>query len=443
MAGSATQRLWCSRAAKADLFIRGARVIDPVSGRDEVLDVLVAKGKIGAVGAGLEAPEGIHVREADGCLLIPGLVDLHAHLREPGGEEAEEIATGTAAAAAGGYVAVFAMANTDPVIDNAGLLEGLAQRARSEAVVPLGFHAAVTVGQKGERLTEMVELSEYGVAAFSDDGVPLPDANTLRRALQYASVTGRHIAVHAEDRSLTRGGVMHEGAVSARLGLGGMPSIAESMEVERALEVAAYEDARLHLCHISTAASLEHLARAKAAGVPVTAEACPHHLVLGDEAVVTLDPNLKMNPPLRSEADRKALVEAVADGIVDCVATDHAPHCPDDKEVPFEEAPFGVTGLETALTVLYDSLVREGRLGMSTLVERMSTAPAAIAGIPAPSIAEGADADLCLFDPDHTWTLDQKTVRSRSWNSPWWGAELRGRPVLTVAAGRIVWDPGA
>jgi len=440
MAGSATQRLWWSRAARADVLIRGARVIDPANRLDDVLDVHVAKGRVAGLGSGLEVPDDTPVREADGCLLLPGLVDLHAHLREPGGEEAEDISSGTAAAAAGGYVAVFAMANTDPVIDNAGLLEGLSQRAQSEAVVPVGFHAAVTIGQKGEQLTEMVELSDYGVVAFSDDGVPLPNANALRRALQYAKVTGRHIAVHAEDRSLTRGGVMHEGAVSARLGLGGMPSIGESVEVERAVEVAAYEDARLHVCHVSTAASVEHVARAKAAGAPVTAEVCPHHLVLDDEAVVSLDPNVKMSPPLRSEADRAALVSALADGTIDCVATDHAPHCPDDKEVPFEEAPFGVIGLETALPVLYGILVRDGDLDPGVLVQRMSSTPAKIAGISRPSISEGSDADLCLFDPDHAWMLDRGTVRSRSWNSPWWGMELRGRAVLTVAAGRVVWD---
>lgn len=443
MAGTATQRLWCKRAAKADLLVKGARVVDPTTGRDEVKDVLVKRGRIAVVGDGLEPVEGATVHEADGCLLMPGFIDLHAHFRVPGGEDAEDLTSLTAAAAAGGYVAAFGMANTDPVVDNAALLEGLAQRAQAEATVPVGFHAAVTRGLQGEQLTEMVELATAGAMAFSDDGVPLRDADLLRKALQYASVTGRHIAVHAEDRSLTRKGVMHEGAVSARLGLAGMPSIAESIEVERALEVAAYEDARLHVCHVSTAAALEHLARFRERGVPVTAEVCPHHLTLTDEAVVTLDANVKMNPPLRPEADRAALVAALAEGLIDCVATDHAPHCADDKEVPFEEAPFGVIGLGTAFAILYGELVSDGAIDLLTLVDRMSSAPARIAGIPEPSVREGAEAGFCLFDPGDTWTVGRHTLHSRSQNSAWLGKELRGRIILTVAAGHVVWDAGA
>jgi dihydroorotase len=332
------------------------------------------------------------------------------------------------------------MANTDPVIDHAAMLEGLAQRAQTEASIPVGFHAAVSIGQKGEQLTEMVELAEAGAVAFSDDGVPIASANLLRRALQYVKVTGRYIAVHAQDASLTRKAVMHEGAVSARLGLGGMPSVAESIEVERDLELAAYEDAPLHICHISTGAALEHLARFKAAGVRVTAEVTPQHLALTDEAVYSLDPNVKMNPPLRSEADRQALVAALAGGLIDCVATDHAPHCLDDKEVPFEEAPFGVIGLETAFAVLYEALVADGSLDLAVLVERMSQAPARVAGVAAPSIAEGAEANLCLFDPQGAWTVSRQTLRSRSQNSPWLGRELGGRVVLTLAAGHVAWD---
>lgn len=443
MAGTATQRLWCKRAARADLLIKGARVVDPAAGLDDEKDVLISRGRIAAVGEDLDGGRAATVREAEGCLVLPGFVDLHAHFRVPGHEEAEDLESASAAAAAGGYVAVFGMANTDPITDNAAMLQGLAQRAQAEAGIPLGFHAAMTIGLQGERLTEMVELAEVGAVGFSDDGLPPADANLLRRALQYAKVTGRHIAVHPEDRSLTRKGVMHEGAVSARLGLGGMPAIAESIEVERALEVAAYEDARLHLCHLSTAASVEHLARFKALGAPVTAEVCPHHLTLTDETVVTLDPNVKMNPPLRPESDRAALVAALADGLIDCVATDHAPHCADDKEVPFEEAPFGVIGLGSAFSVLYGTLVRDGAIELSTLVERMSGAPARIAGIPLPSLQEGAEANLCLFDPDDTWTVSRYNLRSRSQNSAWLGRELRGRVVLTVAAGHVAWDAGA
>jgi dihydroorotase len=265
----------------------------------------------------------------------------------------------------------------------------------------------------------------------------------LRRALQYAKSTGRHMAVHAEDAALSGKGVMHEGAVSARLGLGGIPAISESIAVALALEVAGYEDARLHLCHLSTAAALEHLARAKEAGLPVTAEVCPHHLVFTDEAVLSLDPNLKMNPPVRQESDRAALVAALASGLIDCVATDHAPHSGEEKEVPFEEAPFGCIGLETAFAVLYDALVGPGALGLPVLVERMSQAPARVMGIPVPTIKDGEEANLCLADPAAGWTVSRQTLRSRSHNSPWLGADLRARVLLTVAAGHVAFEAGA
>jgi len=437
---AAAQRTWCARRAKADVVIKGARVCDPSSGLDDVRDVAVKKGRITQIAATVEPPRGAALHEADGGLLLPGFVDLHAHFRVPGQEESEDLVTATAAAARGGYVAAFGMANTSPVVDNAALLEGLGQRALAEAAVPVGFYAAVSCGLKGEQLTEMVELARAGAVGFSDDGVPIASANLLRRALQYCAVTGRFVAVHAQDATLTRGAVVHEGPISARLGLGGMPSIAESTEVQRDLEIAAYEDARLHLCHVSTAASLKHLERAKTAGVRVTAEVTPHHLALTDEATLSLDSNFKMNPPLRPEADRLALVEALKSGLVDAVATDHAPHQAEDKDVPFEEAAFGIIGLETAFAVLYDALVRPGTLQLSTLVERMSLAPARIAGIEPPVIAEGAEANLCLVDPDLGWTVDRDTLGSRSINSAWLGKRLGARIVLTLAAGQTAWE---
>jgi dihydroorotase len=440
MTAIAPTGLWCSRGTKTELFVRGARVVDPLAGLDDVLDVLVRKGKVAAVGAGLQPPEGVRVVEADGKLLMPGFVDIHAHLRVPGREDEEDLASGTAAAAAGGYVVVFSMANTDPVIDTAPVAQALAREAQERALVPTGFYAAVSRGQRGEQLTEMHELTATGVVGFSDDGLPIDSAYLLRRALQYAGTTGRYVAVHAQDASLTKGGSMHEGAVSARLGVGGMPSIAESAEVARDVEVAGYEDGRLHVCHVSAAATLEHLARAREAGVRVTAEVTPHHLTLTDEAVLSLDPNLKMNPPLRTEADRKALVRALADGHIDCVATDHAPHAPEEKEVPFEEAPFGTIGLETAFAILYDVLVEGGAITLPVLVERMSQAPARIARIPLPTVEEGQDANLCLADPRAGWTVDHSTLRSRSHNSAWLGASLRARVLLTVAAGHLVFD---
>jgi dihydroorotase len=329
------------------------------------------------------------------------------------------------------------------VADTAPVLQSLAQTAQAEALVPVGFFAAMSRGLRGEQLTEMHELAQAGAVAFSDDGRPPANAYLLRRALQYAKLTGRHLAVHAEDAALSGRGVMHEGAVSARLGLGGIPSISESIAVGLALEVAGYEDARLHLCHLSTEAALEHLARAKEAGQAVTAEVCPHHLVFTDEAVLSLDPNLKMNPPVRQESDRAALVAALASGLIDCVATDHAPHSTEEKEVPFEEAPFGCIGLETAFAGLYDVLVEPGALGLPVLVERMSQAPARVMGIRVPTIKEGEEANLCLADPAAGWTVSRQTLRSRSHNSPWLGADLRARVLLTVAAGHVAFEAGA
>jgi dihydroorotase len=286
----------------------------------------------------------------------------------------------------------------------------------------------------------MGELGAAGAVGFSDDGRPLGTAALTRRALQYVKVSGRFVAIHAQDDSLFKGGQMHEGPASARLGLTGIPSLCESLDVSRSLDIAAYEDARLHVCHVSTAASLEALARAKEAGVQVTAEVTPHHLTLTDEAVAALDPNLKMNPPLRAESDRQALVEALRSGLVDCVATDHAPHASEEKDVPYEEAPFGCIGLETAFSVLYGRFVESGELDLATLVTRMSTAPATIAGLAPPAVAAGAPADLCVVDPAATWTVSAQTLQSRSFNSPWLGQELTARVGLTVAAGRVAWD---
>lgn len=432
--------LWCARGNKADLLLRGPRVVDPAAGIDAVVDVLVQKGKVAAVGAGLVAPEGVRVIDASGMLALPGFVDLHTHLRTPGREDEEDLSTGTAAAAAGGYVAVFGMANTDPVTDTAAVFEALARRAAAEATVPVGFYAAVSKGLAGRELTEMHELAAAGAVGFSDDGMPITSAYLLRRALQYARPTGRFVAVHAEDRTLSGTGVMHEGEVSAQLGLGGVPSIAESTEVGRDVEIAGYEEARLHVCHVSTAAALAHVVRAKEAGVPVTAEVTPHHLTCTHELLRELDPNTKMNPPLREESDRRALVDALAGGQIDCVATDHAPHALQEKEVPLEEAPFGTIGLETAFAVLHERLVVPGALPLAALVERMSQAPARIARITVPSLAAGEQANLCLVDPRARWTVDRRTLHSRSQNSFLWGAPLGARVLLTVAAGRVAHD---
>lgn len=434
------ERTWCKPLPAADLLIAGGRVVDPVAGVDAAQDVLVKKGKVAEIGEGLAAPRGARVIDAAGMLVLPGFVDLHAHFRTPGREDEEDLATASAAAAAGGYVAAFGMANTDPVVDNAGLLRGLARQAAADALVPLGFFAAVTKGLEGQELTEMGELGAAGAVGFSDDGKSLPSAAITRRALQYVKVSRRFVAIHAQDDSLFKGGQMHEGPVSARLGLTGIPDLCESLDVSRTLDIAAYEDADLHVCHVSTAKSLAAIARAREAGVRVTAEATPHHLTLNDERIAALDPNLKMNPPLRAESDRAALVEALRSGLVDCVATDHAPHASEEKDVPYEEAPFGCIGLQTAFSVLYGALVATGDLDLATLVERMSAAPARIAGLPAPSVAPGESANLCVVDPAAVWTVTPEALQSRSWNSPWLGQELTARVRLTVAAGRVAWD---
>lgn len=434
------ERTWCRRGPAAELLIKGGRVVDPETRTDAVLDVVVRAGRVAQVAQDIAATEGVRVVDAQGMLVLPGFVDLHAHLRTPGHEDAEDLVSGSRAAAAGGYVAIFAMANTDPVIDNAMLLRGLIEKAAAEAVVPVGFFASVTLGLEGEQLTEMGELGAAGAVGFSEDGRPLATAALTRRALQYVKVSGRFVAIHAQDDSLMRGGQMHESPVSARLGLTGIPSLCESLDVSRTLDIAEYENATVHICHVSAAASLLAIERAKAAGVKVTAEVTPHHLTLTDTAIESLDPNLKMNPPLRAESDRQALVAALKSGLLDCVATDHAPHVAEDEEVPYEEAPFGTIGLETAFSALYGGLVQGGDVDLATLVTRMSSAPARIAGLPVPSIAEGEAASLCVIDPEARWTVTKESLQSRSFNSAWLGEELPARVRLTVAAGQVAWE---
>jgi dihydroorotase len=434
------ERTWCKHGPAAELLLKGGRVVEPEAGIDAVLDVFVSDGKIAETGENLSVDGDVRTIDASGMLVLPGFVDLHAHLRTPGREDAEDFVTGTRAAAAGGYVTVVAMANTEPVVDNAALLHGLIEKAKAEAEVPIGFFSAVTIGLEGQQLTEMGEIGAAGAIGFSDDGRPLATAALTRRALQYVKVPGRFIAIHAQDDSLVKGGQMHESPVSARLGLTGMPSISESIDVARTLEIAKYEDGRVHICHVSAQASVEAIERAKAEGVRVTAEVTPHHLTLNDTAIEALDPNLKMNPPLRAESDRQALISALKSGVIDCVATDHAPHVAEDKDVPYEEAPFGVIGLETAFSVLYAGLVKTGELDLPTLVTRMSAAPARIAGLPVPSISAGAVANLCIIDPEQTWKVTKEGLQSRSFNSSWLGQELPARVKLTVAAGRVAWE---
>jgi dihydroorotase len=425
-------------APKENLVVRGARVLDPGVGLDATLDVRIDDGVIAALGTDLDT-NSHRVVDADGLLLAPAFVDPHVHLRTPGREDEESIASGTAAAAAGGYCAVLAMPNTDPVVDSAATLGSLVETARAEAEVPVGFLAAITKGQAGGELTEMAELAAAGAVGFSDDGVPVAAPGLMRRALQYGAVTGRRLALHCEEVTLSRGGQMHEGEVSAELGFTGYPSVAESLMVERDLALAAYERQPLHLLHLSAWESVQAVRRARAEGVVATAEVTPHHLCLTDEAVRSLDPNLKMNPPVRSSSDRTALIEGLKDGTITAIATDHAPHARHEKEVPFEAAPFGVTGLETAFPALYTHLVEPGHLSLETLLQRMSSGPARIYGLDEPRIAVGSAANVVLLDLKASYRITEDLFRSRSVNSWLLGQAVQGKVRATIAAGRLAY----
>jgi dihydroorotase len=431
--------LYVKDGRQEDLVIRGARVVDPSEQIDAKLDVVVDQGLISRIeSSDSSRTENAHrVVEGEGLVLAPAFVDPHVHLRTPGREDEETIASGTSAAAAGGYCAILAMPNTEPVVDSAAVLGSLIETAQAEAEIPVGFLGAISKGQAGAELTEMGELADAGAAGFTDDGRPVVATGLMRRALQYNSITGRQLAVHCEEPTLSRDGQVHEGAVSAELGFAGYPSVAESVMVERDLALAAYEGRPLHLLHLSARESVDALRVAQARGLPATAEVTPHHLCLTDEAVRSLDPNLKMNPPLRSAEDRGALVEALREGTIAAVATDHAPHARHEKEVPFEAAPFGVTGLETAFAALYTNLVESGLLRLETLLERMSSGPARIYGLEPPRIAVGAPANLVLLDTAASWRVTEESFRSRSANSWLLGQTLRGRVRLTVAAGRL------
>jgi dihydroorotase len=422
----------------ATVLVRGAHLLDPRADLDGRADLLVRDGQIADLGDGLEAPQGAEVVDAQGLHAFPAFVDPHVHLRTPGREDEEDIDSGTRAAAAGGFCAILAQPNTEPVVDSAPVLRSLRERARAEARIPTGFLAAITVGQRGEQLTEMAELASAGAAGFTDDGLPVRSAGVMRQALQYQRLAGRMLALHEEDPSLSGQGAMHEGEVSAVLGLAGIPSVSESAQVARDCALAAYEDGRIHVQHVSALETVEVIERARAAGIQVTCEATPHHLLLTDEAVRSLDTNFKMNPPLRGEADRQALIEALRSGAIDCVATDHAPHAREEKEQPFELAPMGVTGLETAFAALHTGLVLPDVLGLGLLVERMTSGGQPF-GLPVPRIAKGEPANVCLVDLDAEWEVGEAGYESRSANCAFAGSRLTGRVRMTIAAGAVAY----
>jgi dihydroorotase len=439
---SLTDQLDVRPGPEAHLILRSATVLDPVAGIEGQHDVVVRGGRIAELAApgAADTPEGAEVVEADCLHAFPAFFDPHVHLRTPGHEHKEDVETGTRAAAAGGYCGVLAMANTEPPVSTAADVTALREQTRAGASVPVGFLATVTKDMKGEELTEMVELREAGAIGFSDDGLPIRSANVMRRALQYQRLCGGNIALHEEEPTLSGEGVMHEGPVSAAVGLAGIPSVSESTMVARDAALARYEGARIHVQHLSAAESVEAVAAAKAAGVEISAEASPHHLCLTDEEIRgTLDPHrFKMNPPLRSESDRQALIAGLRDGTVECIATDHAPHQAEEKEVPFEQAAMGVTGLETAFAALHTELVIPGVIGLDLLVERLAGGAAPF-GIERPTLAPGSEANVVLCDLGAEWTVGEDGYESRSQNSWCAGRTLTGRVLITVAAGQVAY----
>jgi dihydroorotase len=431
-------RLFHKPAPQVEILIQNAHVLDPAEGIDEPTDVLVRKGRVAELGepGSLSAPAGAQQLHAAGKHLFPAFVDPHVHLRTPGQEYKEDIESGTRAAAAGGFCAIIAMPNTEPVLDDATILGSLTDIATRQAQVPVGFLASITRGLRGEELTEMAELRDAGALGFTDDGKPLVSAGMLRKALQYQRLAGGVIALHEEDPALSKDGVMHEGAVSARLGLAGIPSISESTMVARDAALAQYEQARIHFQHLSALESVHALEVAKRAGANVSAEVCPHHLTLTDDVVRTLDSRFKMNPPLRTDRDRKALVQALRSGLIDCIATDHAPHAVHEKEAPFEQAPMGTIGLETAFAALYTELVVTGELELTRLIASL-TAGAALYGLPKPRVGVGQPANVTLIDLEQPYEVGAGGYASKSANCCFHGRRLYGKVVLTLAAGAV------
>jgi dihydroorotase len=436
---SAPDRLVGAAIESAGLLLSDVRVLDPRAGIDARRDVRIADGRI----AELEEPETLRANDGEELIegrgrltLMPAFFDPHVHLRTPGQEHKEDIESGTRAAAAGGFAGVIAMPNTDPVLDSAPLLRSLRDAATRQARVPVGFLPAITRGLQGEQLSEMAELREEGALGFSDDGKPVTSAGMLRKALQYQRLCGGVLALHEEDPTLSHKGSMNEGAVSAALGIAGIPTVAESTMVARDAALAGYEDGRVHFQHLSCAASVDAVEQAKLHGWRVSAEVSPHHLLLTDEDVRTMDTRMKMHPPLTTESDRQALIAGLRSGVIACVATDHAPHARDEKEVPFEQAPMGSTGLETAFAALHTGLVLQGVIDLGLLVERM-TAGAALFELPTPLIAIGAPANVTLLDLGSEWIAGEHGWESRSENCCFAGRRLQGRVLLTVARGGI------
>ncbi len=422
-----------------DLLIRGGTLLDPAAGTPRAADLLIRDGTIAEIGDGLAPADDVPVYDATDAYISPGWLDMHVHLREPGQEHKETIATGTRAAAAGGFTDVACMPNTDPPLHTRDGVSFVKERA---ADLPVGVHpiACVSKARAGEELAELADLADGGAVAFSDDGAPVHDAGLMRRALEYSTMLDRPIINHMEEPSLNPNGQMHEGAVSARIGVDGIPALADDVMIARDLELAAFTGGHVHVAHISTARGVELVRRAKARGLPVTAEVCTHHVTLTDQAVERsgFDPDTKMHPPLRSADDRAALKEGLADGTIDALCTDHAPHAAHETEVEFNAAPFGITGLETAWGLIGRELIEPGVLSVEDAVEKLTMAPRRILRLDDPVLAEGEPARLTVFDASTRWTFAEEHVRSKSQNTPFLGDELVGRPWAIYADGRFV-----
>jgi dihydroorotase len=420
------------------LLLKGGRLIEPVAGRDEVLDIEIVDGKITRMGPALSVPAAAKVVDMKGNVVAPGFIDMHVHLREPGFEHKETILTGCTSAAAGGFTAVCCMPNTNPAIDDESVVEFIQAKAKAalNGLIDVYPIAAVTSGRKGEHLAPLAELAAAGAVAFTDDGDPVHDAEIMRRALEYAQMFDRPIIQHAQDIPMTKGGVMNEGLAATELGLPGMPSIAEDVMVSRDISLAQYTGGQYHLAHMSTAGAVALIRQAKAAGWKVTCEVTPHHFTLTDDAVRSYDTNTKMNPPLRTKADVDAIKAALRDGTIDVIATDHAPHSFDEKQVEFQAAPFGIVGLETAVGLAVTELVEKKILSLSQLIEKFSVNPRRILHLPVIRIAEGEIANLTLIDPDQQWTVDPARFKSKSKNSPFGGYRLTGKSVGVINNGQ-------
>jgi len=422
-----------------NLLIKNGRVIDPASKTDETLDILIENGKIKTISPRIDLKEA-EIIDASRLVVAPGFIDMHVHLREPGEEHKEDIATGSLAAARGGFTSICCMPNTRPPNDNSGITEYIITEARKRAMVNIYPVAAITRGLAGEELTDMADLSQAGAIAFSDDGQPVANSLVMRRALEYSLLLDKLIIDHCEDKNLSAGGVMHEGEIALRLGLSGMPAAAEEIMIARDIILARLTRARLHIAHISTKGGIELVRSAKKKGVPVTAEVTPHHLILSDENLINYDPNFKVNPPLRSAEHRQALLEGLKDGTIDVIATDHAPHTPEEKDVEFDLAPFGLIGLETAVSLMLDRFVHKNIIPLERLIDLMSCRPARLLGLKNKGrIAPGADADLTILNLRQEVVIDVHRFASKSRNCPFHGWKLKGAVALTIVGGKIVY----